>query len=86
MQNNQALIIQSQLEKKVTSRTAELKCRNKELANALDELKAIQENLIYSERLSTIGHLSAGIAHEIYNFLSYIPIASQDANKGEFRV
>lgn len=44
---------------------AELKEKNGKLQDALDELKAMQGELIQSEKLAGIGTLAAGIAHEI---------------------
>lgn len=43
----------------------ELKEKNGRLQEALDELKAMQGELIQSEKLAGIGTLAAGIAHEI---------------------
>jgi len=44
---------------------ADLKVRNEELADALEELKDTQAELIQSEKLAGIGTLAAGIAHEV---------------------
>lgn len=44
---------------------ADLKVRNGELAEALQELKDTQGELIQSEKLAGIGTLAAGIAHEV---------------------
>ncbi len=46
--------------------------RNKELELALDKLKETQSKLVQSEKMATVGILSAGIAHEINNPLNFI--------------
>jgi len=43
----------------------ELEQRAQELAETLDHLKATQEELVQSEKMAALGHLVAGIAHEI---------------------
>jgi len=50
----------------------ELEISKKELQAKNEELKELQENLIQSEKMSTVGRLSAGIAHEINNPLAVI--------------
>ncbi|MBJ7429110.1 MAG: histidine kinase, partial [Bacteroidia bacterium] len=53
------------LEKQVTERTAELN-------QSLNVLKTTQAQLIQSEKLASLGELTAGIAHEIQNPLNFV--------------
>ena len=45
---------------------------NTELQNTLTQLKATQVQLIQSEKLASLGELTAGIAHEIQNPLNFV--------------
>jgi len=51
---------------------SELQDRVRELEKTLEELRATQAQLIQSEKLSSIGTLAAGIAHELGNSLVVI--------------
>jgi signal transduction histidine kinase len=60
------------LEQKVEARTAELKEKHKELDASFNELKAAQTQLVQSEKMASLGQLTAGIAHEIKNPLNFV--------------
>jgi len=46
--------------------------RTFELSQSLDELRAAQDRLIQTEKLASLGQLTAGIAHEIKNPLNFV--------------
>jgi C4-dicarboxylate-specific signal transduction histidine kinase len=46
--------------------------RTEELNKSLNELKATQQQLIQSEKMASLGELTAGIAHEIQNPLNFV--------------
>ncbi|MDF2972145.1 MAG: Adenylate cyclase [Microvirga sp.] len=50
----------------------EVEARTRELAKSLEELRAAQERLIQTEKLASLGQLTAGIAHEIKNPLNFV--------------
>lgn len=51
---------------------AALKKSNIELSNALEKLQNAQTKLVESEKLASLGQLTAGLAHEINNPLNYV--------------
>src|SRR5204863_3010433 len=46
--------------------------RTRELAASLDDLRTAQDRLIQTEKLASLGQLTAGIAHEIKNPLNFV--------------
>lgn len=50
----------------------EVQARTQELAKSLDDLRAAQDRLIQTEKLASLGQLTAGIAHEIKNPLNFV--------------
>ena len=55
------------LEDKVAARTQELADRNAELQQTITLLEKTREQLVLAEKLSALGQMAAGIAHEINN-------------------
>ncbi|MFT5570085.1 MAG: signal transduction histidine kinase [Cyclobacteriaceae bacterium] len=72
--------LKTDLEVQVLERTAELTQQKEQLQHALDELKITQSQLIHSEKMASLGELTAGIAHEIQNPLNFVNNFS-DLNK-----
>ncbi|UPJ63632.1 GAF domain-containing protein [Bradyrhizobium sp. 191] len=50
----------------------ELRERTMELSQSLEELRNTQDRLIQTEKLASLGQLTAGIAHEIKNPLNFV--------------
>lgn len=74
MKENERLVKEQniQLEKKVHKRTADLENRNTELQTAMNDLRMTQQQLVESEKLASIGQMTAGIAHEINNPINFV--------------
>ncbi|MEO0468630.1 MAG: triple tyrosine motif-containing protein, partial [Bacteroidota bacterium] len=57
---------------KVLSQHAQLEEKNETLQNTLQKLKSAQSQLVESEKMASLGQLTAGIAHEINNPINYV--------------
>ncbi|WP_226163246.1 sensor histidine kinase [Hymenobacter terricola] len=61
-----------ELERLVAERTVALTTQAEELRGALTELRQTQAQLVQSEKMASLGELTAGIAHEIQNPLNFV--------------
>src|SRR6187402_2941287 len=64
------LLYRNNRHRKKTNET--LRQRNEEIENALHQLRSTQAQLIQSEKMASLGELTAGIAHEIQNPLNFV--------------
>ena len=49
-----------------------VEARTRELARSLEDLRTAQDRLVQTEKLASLGQLTAGIAHEIKNPLNFV--------------
>lgn len=72
-----ALSVERALERRLLQRTAasykvNLENQNVELANSKTKLERLQAQLVHTEKMASLGQLSAGIAHELNNPAGFI--------------
>ena len=60
------------LEATVKERTEDIQYQKDQLEKTVQELKATQAQLVQSEKMASLGQLTAGIAHEINNPVNFI--------------
>jgi hypothetical protein len=74
LKENERIILEQNviLELKVNERTHELSESNHELNTTLEDLKQAQTQLVESEKMASLGQLTAGIAHEINNPINFV--------------
>jgi len=68
-EKNEAL---SSANRQIEQQRDEVVSSRNELAQSLSELRAAQAQLIHSEKMASLGELTAGIAHEIKNPLNFV--------------
>lgn len=71
---NERLITQQNilLETEVKARTQQLIGTNESLSEIIEDLRATQLQLIETEKMASLGQLTAGIAHEINNPINFV--------------
>ena len=74
--------INQALEHQVAERTVALEHTMTQLQNALAQLKASQLQLIQQEKMSALGNLVAGIAHEVNNPVGFLQGNIQELKQG----
>ncbi|MEC8597203.1 MAG: 7TM diverse intracellular signaling domain-containing protein [Bacteroidota bacterium] len=62
----------AELEERVARRTEDLATANSDLSRTLGELQGAQDQLIQTEKLASLGQMTAGIAHELNNPINYV--------------
>lgn len=86
---NERLIKQQNivLEEEVKVRTEELEQTNSELKTAMVKLQSTQTKLVETEKMASLGQLTAGIAHEINNPINFVTanIRPLEADVAELR-
>lgn len=73
--------MKDELEVQVAERTQEITKQKETLEVALEDLKSTQAQLIQSEKMASLGELTAGIAHEIQNPLNFVNNFSEVSNE-----
>ena len=68
----QDITLRKNAETELLNSQEQLKVKNKTLEEALSSLQRVQDQLIHSEKMASLGQLTAGIAHEINNPLAFV--------------
>ncbi len=76
----------AQLETRVVERTQELRHSNLKLEQAYQQLQAHQETMLFSEKMASLGRLTAGLAHEMNTPLAAVQASLFELDKlvGEY--
>lgn len=60
------------LETEVNARTQQLISTNQDLSKTIENLKSTQMKLVETEKMASLGQLTAGVAHEINNPINFV--------------
>ena len=71
----------TELNIELTQKRKDVEASNTALKHSLEELKITQNQLIHSEKMASLGELTAGIAHEIQNPLNFVNNFSEVSNE-----
>nr|WP_315486307.1 ATP-binding protein [uncultured Undibacterium sp.] len=93
---SQLRTLNTQLEEKVSERTQSLANANRELEQALNSMKAMQDEMFRSEKMAALGYLVAGISHELNTPIGnslmvastihdYMQTLAEEINNGQLR-
>ena len=66
-----SILLEETIEELENKRT-DIEKANSALTESLEELKSAQAQLVHSEKMASLGELTAGIAHEIQNPLNFV--------------
>ncbi len=86
LKNTELQQLTEELEQRVIERTHELFTQKRNLEQALVELQQAQIQLVKSEKMSALGNLVAGIAHEMNNPLGFISASLKQAKPTIFEL
>jgi signal transduction histidine kinase len=70
--SQRASLLRSGLEDEVLQRTGELRRTNTALEAQMGERKRLESQLVQTEKLASLGQLTAGVAHEINNPMGFV--------------
>jgi two-component system NtrC family sensor kinase len=64
--------LRQRINQRLNSQNTQIATQRDELGEALTQLKATQDQLVQSEKITFLGELTAGIAHELQNPLAFV--------------